>query len=213
MKKFLYIISFILVHSATLAQVGINTPTPTAMLDVMGDVKVEQKLYLENPGDYDEIRGSKLLIQATDKAILQYDIEKSKYGPINYAEYIFRDTMTIGLRDYDTQISASEYFVTVQGYYFLDPNGDTNITSHSTLNTENIEGFQIYAYIDSATNTWFIRAFLNNGTFQRNATDTQIDLYLNLIIYRNEFISKALNTITIDMDDKETATAPLPAGF
>lgn len=213
MKKLLYIISFILVHSVTLAQVGINTTTPTAMLDVMGDVKVEQKLYLENPGDYDEIRGSKLLIQATDKAILQYDIEKSKYGPINYAEFIFRDTATNGLQDYNTEISALDYFVTVQGYYFLDPNGDTNITSHSTLNTENIEGFQIYAYIDSATNTWFIRAFLNNGTFQRNAADTQIDLYLNLIIYRNEFISKSLNTVTIDMGDSETATAPLPAGF
>ncbi len=213
MKLLLYIplVFFFITASG---QVGINTHNPLATLDVQGNVKMDESLYLENPGDFDEIRGSKLLILSTTNEILEYDIAQSKYGPINYARYIFRNTSTNGLRDYDTKISTIEYIVSVQGYYFT-ANGNTNVLLRSNIDTANIEGYQIYAYRNQTTNTWFLRAFVNNSTFRSgtNFVDNPIDLFLNVIIYRNGFIAKSLDNITVNMGNLETGVAPLPAGF
>lgn len=201
--------------AGALAQVGINNPNPDATLDVNGSVWVRKKLFLENPGDYTQIRGSKLLIKKTDGQIVKYDIDISKYGPINYVEYVFRDTNTNGLQDFDTKISAHDYLVTVQGYYFLvAQTNSTNVTIKSNLAEDNIEGFQVYAYIDETTQTWHIKGFVNHSTF-RDSSDqaVPINLYMNLIIFRNGFIAKPLDMITVDMDTQESGIAPLPAGF
>lgn len=205
--------------NAFLAQVGINTTAPTATLEVVGDMKVEGRMYLENPGDNTTIRGSKLLIQSTDDTIKKYDINISKYGPINYSQFVFNELSKDGLQDYDTKISTTDYIVSIQGYYFLEANSDdTNIMLHSLIDNQNIEGYQIYAYPNTATNTWYIRAFGNNSEFMvkdsgNTMTPTDIDLYLNVIIYRRGFIAKAQNDISINMNDVETGTAPLPTGF
>ncbi|MBT0607963.1 hypothetical protein [Aequorivita echinoideorum] len=216
MKNFIYIAAILFLHTtAVVAQVGINNPNPQETLDVNGSAIVSDRLYLENPGNSTQIRGSKLLIQKTDDQIVQYDIEQSKYGPINYVEFVFRNTNTAGLTDYDTKISATDYLVTIQGFYFLRAGStDTNITIRSTLDNNKVEGFQVYAYISTATNTWHIKGFVNNSRFQNSSgADTSIDLYMNLIIFRNGFISKPLPNITVNMTNAETKTAPLPAGF
>jgi hypothetical protein len=218
MKKILLLL-FIFVPLITIpAQVGINTTSPSATLDVNGDVKIDQSLFLENPGDHTEIRDSKLLIKSASNELLRYDIAQSKYGPINYAQLNFRTTNTNGLQDYDTKISAEDYIVTVQGYYFLEPgSGDTDIMTRSSIDTDHIEGFQIYAYINPLTGTWFLRGFINNGRFRTRSSgffiDTPIDLFLNLIVYRNGFISKSVNAVTVDMSNSPNGTAALPDGF
>lgn len=211
-----FLLFFCLLNSAIIiAQVGINNPNPSAMLDVTGSVLVGKKLYLENPGDYPEIRGSKLLIKKTDEQIVKYDIDQSKYGPINYVQFVFKNTNAIGLQNYDSKISANDYLVTVQGFYFLvTGTNDTNITIHSNLAESNIEGYQIYAYIDNTTQTWHIKGFINDSTFRNNAdVDTAIDLYINLIIFRNGFIAKSLEDVSVDMNNLETKTVPPPSGF
>lgn len=200
------------------AQVGINTTTPTALLDVNGDARLEGDLYLENPGEYNVIRGSKLLINTVGNEIIQYDIAKSKYGPINYVKFAFKNTNTLGLKSYDTKISTADYLVTVQGYYFTGPNNNTSIMPHSKNSDEDIEGFQMYAYPNPDTETWFLTAKFNNGASFRASSggayvDVQVDIYMNLIIYRNGFISKRQKIIPVNMNGAETATAPLPAGF
>lgn len=197
------------------SQVGINTTTPAATLDVQGYVKIDNSLFLENPGNYLEIRGSKFLIQSTTSDILKYDITISKYGPINYAQYIFRNTSTNGLQDYDTKISTEDYIVTVQGYYFTAANANTNVLLHSNTTDENIEGYQIYAYPNPSTNTWFLRAFVNGATFRSGNpfVNNPIDLFLNVIIYRTGFIAKTLEPVEVNMNNNETGTAPIPAGF
>ena len=216
MKKSIHLI-LLLANVMLYAQVGINTQNPTALLDVNGNVKLEGNLYLENPGDFTIIRGSKLLINSTDNKILQYDIEESRYGPINYVQFAFKNTNTNGLDDYDTQIATEDYLVTVQGYYFSGPNENTNIMPHSSISDDDIPGFQMYAYPNADTGTWFVRGKFNDANFRASTnggfTDVQVDLYMNLIIYRNGFISKAQNQITVDMNDAETNIAPLPAGF
>ena len=216
MKKntFIFFISLGL-SSITWAQVGINNPNPTATLDVIGNVLVEEKLFLEAPGNYSQIRGSKLLIKKTDEQVVQYDIDASKYGPINYVEFVFKNTNTNGLKNYDTKISATNYLVTVQGFYFLiSGTNDTNITVKSTRDNSKVEGFQVYAYINPSTNTWWIKGFVNNSTFQNNSyANSAIDLYMNLIIFRNGFIAKPLDDVIVNMSNSETKTVPLPEGF
>jgi len=206
MKK-LYIILYVLFCFQYLnAQVGINNSSPLATLDIGGDVLIEGSLFLENPGNNLVIRGSKLLIVSTDNSVKQYDINTSKYGPINYVEYIFDDLSKDGLQDYDTKISTAKYIVSIQGYYFVKAvNGSTNVMTHSLIDNENIEGYQVYAYPNQVTNTWCLRAFINNGEFMAADNSgnimvpTSVDMYLNIIIYRRGFIAKEQNSISVDM--------------
>ena len=210
----LIVLSFSPIH----AQVGINTNTPSATLEVIGDVKLDSSLYLENPGNNTQIRGSKLLIRSTSNDLLRYDITASKYGPINYAEFSFNDLSTNGLYDYDTKISTADYIVSVEGYRFHDETPtETSVMPHSLISNDNIEGYQIYAYDNSTTQTWWLRAFVNNSEFmvrQGNGYEvTTIDMILNIIIYRRGFIAKSLTPISVDMGGIDSATAPLPSGF
>lgn len=221
MKNLYLLFISILSLSALTAQVGINTTSPGAALEVVGDVKLDSGLYLESPGDNTNIRGSKFLVRTTANELSRYDIDQSKYGPINYAEFKFENLSANGLLDYDTKISTTDYLVSVQGYSCgIAGNGRTgSIMPHSTNSDDNIEGYQIYAYKNSTTNTWFLRAFINDSEWQRydssagTYVNTEIDMWLNLIIYRNGFISKEQNDINVNMLFLETGVAPLPAGF
>jgi hypothetical protein len=220
MKK-LYITLYVLFCVQFLnAQVGINTLTPSADLEVVGNALIEGSLFLENPGTNLVIRGSKLLVLTTANSVKQYDIDISKYGPINYAQFEFNNLSKDGLQDYDTKISTLEYIVSIQGYYFLEAGtGDTNIMAHSLIDNENIEGYQIYAYPNTTTNTWYLRAFLNDSEFMTPGNGngpmvtSSVDMYLNIIIYRKGFIAKEQNSITVDMLNSETNTVALPTGF
>jgi len=153
------------------------------------------------------------LIRTTTNDKLKYDIGISKYGPINYAQFAFRYASTNGLLDYDTKISIDVYTVTIQGFYFLKTDGNTSLTIHSNTSNDDSEYYQFYAYKNTTTQTWFIKAFVNNATFRSGPSDIPVDIFLNLIIYRKRFISKELSDISIDMGNMETGTAPLPPGF
>lgn len=200
------------------AQVGVNTITPNAILDVNGDVKIEGSMYLEDPGDNNSVRDAKLLIKSTDDAIKRYDISVSKYGPINYVQYVFNRLSKDGLQDYDTKISTQEYIVSIQGYYFLEANTtETDVMLHSLIDNYNIEGYQIYAYPNTTTGTWFIRAFVNNAEFVipqgGSSVPSEVDFYMNVVIYRRGFIAKSQSSILVNMLNQETGTANLPSGF
>lgn len=217
--KYIYSILILCIGLApAMGQVGINSTDPQAALDVVGDVKMDGSLTLEDPGDNSEIRGSKFLIRSVSNDMLRYDINTSKYGPINYAEFAFRDVSTDGLQDYDTKISTSEYFVSIQGFSLLRAsNGRDDVMVHSTVSDDNIEGYQIYAYPDIGTQTWHIKAYANNSQFQAKSGDVyvnlSVDILMNVMIYRRGFITKAQNDVILDMGNLETGTAPLPAGF
>ena len=208
----------LLIHSSVnfcFGQVGINTTDPQATLDVNGFTKIDEKLYLEEPGDFEEIRGSKLLVEKTDATIVQYDIEASRYGPINYAELKFQNVSNQGVQDYDTGISITDYSVTVQGFYVRGVNGESNVITSSNDGDQFIEGFQVYAHKDFDDETWHIKAFVNNSIFRLGAnTNIRVNIFLNLIIYRKGLLTKegpsysisAGNTVTVGVLGK-------PAGF
>lgn len=218
MQNIYILLMIVLSFSPIYAQVGINTTTPSAALEVIGDVKLDSSLYLESPGNNTQIRGSKLLIRSTANELLRYDISASKYGPINYAEFSFNDLSTNGLYDYDTKISTADYIVSVEGYRFHDETPtETSVMPHSLISNDNIEGYQIYAYENSTTQTWWLRAFVNNSEFMVRQGGgyevTTIDMILNIIIYRRGFIAKSLTPISVDMGAVDSGTAPLPTGF
>ncbi len=220
MKKIILTFSiFLFAATVSKAQVGINKSNPSVTLDVAGDVKLDEALYLENPGDFTTIRGSKLLINTSSDEVVEYDILLSKYGPINYAEFVFANLSKDGLQDYDTKIPIDDYIVTIQGYYFLGAGtSNTNVMAHSTITDTNIEGYQIYAYKNNVTGTWFIRGFVNNAEFMVSDASyiyhpANIDLYLNVIIYRDGFITKSIAPISVDMGNSNSGVAPLPTGF
>lgn len=209
------ILGVLLYSGFALSQVGINTTTPVRALDVEGNAMTDEKLYLENPGNSTQIRGSKLIIEKTDQSIVQYDINISKYGPINYAQFIFRNTSRDGVKEYDTKISTLDYGVTIQGYYFREySTNSTSVITASNSGNNVVEGFQVYAYKNPSTNTWFIKGIVNNGFFLVGSnTNIKIDLYMNLIIYRKGFISKEIPDITLDLGGNSTGTVSKPTGF
>ncbi len=219
MKNILSILAFTISTVAIYAQVGINTTTPSSALDVNGEVLIEGSFYLESPGDNTAIRGSKFLVRTTSNVLSRYDIDISKYGPINYVEFAFRNLSAEGLLDYDTKISTADYLVSIQGYSCgIAGAGRTgSIMPSSSVSTLNIEGYQIYAYPNPSTGTWFLKAFVNNSTWQRyNGTtyvDTEIDMWLNVMIYRKGFIAKEQNSITVDMLNLPAGVALPPVGF
>jgi hypothetical protein len=218
MKNSLHFFFLILINvNITFSQVGINTDSPSVTLDVVGDVIIDNKLYLENPSSFSQIQNSKLLVQSTSLDILKYDIDASKYGPINYALFVFDELSTNGLQDYDTKIPTDDYIVTINGYYYKHPTIDDSAIFNSLISNSNIEGFQFYAYPNTSTNTWFLRGVVNNSQFQvrigAGFANSPIDMYLNLIVYRKDFITKDKGDIVVDMGNSETITVPLPAGF
>lgn len=221
MKKSL-LFPILLFHSILMiGQVGINNENPVADLDVTGSVLVREKLYLEDPGSFTNLATTKLLLIKDNGGIIKYDVEGSEFGPLNYAQFIFTNTNTRGLTGgFDTKISADKYTLVVQGFYFND-DGDTNVslrktTGSPTSNRERyMEGHQFYAYVEGTgvNRTWRIRAFVNNSSFYLSSA-SQIDLYMDVIIYRNNFITKIWGTPqTISLGSGTTGTAPLPAGF
>ena len=204
------------------AQVGINTSTPSADLDVVGDVKVDDKIYLENPGNRILSSGVTLLVSTTSGNIKKYDINTAKYGPINTVQYRFRVTSNFGLFDFDTKIPTDEYITTVQGYFFQKPApfASTNVLLHSNNDDDNIEGHQVFAFKNTTTNTWILRVYAANSEFRTQTDgatglyfDSTVDIYLNVIIYRTDFIAKELPDRTVNMGNSSTATATLPTGY
>ncbi|RXG17595.1 hypothetical protein DSM03_102472 [Leeuwenhoekiella aestuarii] len=195
------------------AQVGINTTNPSTDVDVNGFTIIEKKLYLEDPGESTQIRGSRLLIQRTDNSIVQYNLDISKYGPINYAELVLKATNKNGVEDFDTKIPIDPYNVTLQGYYFLDNNNNgTSVITQSTNGDDKIEGFQAYAYKGSTT--WHIKVFVNNSIFRvAGNNDIKVDIYINLIIFRKGLLAKEMNAVEVDLENKINGTAELPSGF
>lgn len=200
-------------------QVGINTQNPSATLEVNGDMLVREKLYLEGESLFGYMTGAKMLVEKTDDTWANYDIAASKYGPINYVQVKFARVSPYGLQDYNTKISTDKYIVSVQGVYYLKAGSSTDANVFLESNKsglDNIEGPQFYAY-EGPGNNWYIKGFVNNSTFKgavgNNMTDINIDLYMNIIIYRRDFIAKKHNTIQVNLGGSETGTANKPSGF
>jgi len=217
-KSLLLILTAYFFSSSLFSQVGINTDTPSAMLDVVGNVKIDESLFLENIAENQQIRGANLIIQTTDNRFLKYDTAISKYGPINYSKLIFEELSPDGLIDYDTKIDINDYSVTIQGYFFvINSNKSPEVLLRNDAERDIVEGYQIHAFKDLGTNTWHLQAIANNSRFYNPSLNgfpaTTIDMEINLVIFRNGFITKPGPDVTIDMQNNTTNRVLPPTGF
>ncbi|MGB1269714.1 MAG: hypothetical protein ACPG45_08235 [Flavobacteriaceae bacterium] len=214
MKQLLYIFIMCTYFYAS-SQVGIGTTTPTETLDVIGSMKLSEKLFLENPSAYTEIRGSKFLISTATNEILNYDLNISKYGPINFVAFEFEDLNTSGLLDYDTKISVSKYTVSLQGYSYVHANGGpagTSVYFKSATALDNVYGLTSQAY--KKNGTWWLQFYVDSSKFyNKSHGNINVDLFINTIIFRNDLLLSQGNTITVNMGNTTTATASLPTGY
>lgn len=186
-------------------------------LDVNGDVLIDESLTLEDPGNSLNIRGLNLLVRSTSNEFLQYDIGVSKYGPVNSVQFEFIGVSTNGLQDYDTKVSIDDYEMAVHSFYFKRNNSTSyGVVERSSISTINVEGYQIYAYKNTATNTWFLRAFVNNANFQSSTggyANINVDILLNIAVYRVGLLTKVQSDVNVNMSSNSTGTAALSNGF
>src|SRR5690606_22717636 len=122
---------------------------------------------------------------------------------------------------FNTQIDATKYTLAVHGFSYTDNSGGTSVTNRKTSGnpssnrTRYIEGQQFYAFVQSGT--WRLRGFVNNSPFRNGdegADLTQVNIRIDVIIYRNDFITKIWSGVqTVDMNNQATGTAALPTEF
>ncbi|WP_124979954.1 hypothetical protein [Nonlabens xiamenensis] len=217
-KHYLIILISLWVFPVTGQGLTINDSTTPATAEVDGNLRVNGDFYLENPGEVTNLDNAKLLVQSTSNDIMKYDIDVSKYGPINYSQYIFQNVNSAGLMSYDTKIPVSKYVVTVQGFYFTQANYDENILLRSTVANDRIEGYTVRAYVDTASGasfpTWHFQAFGTDSTFRTPAgAVTNANIFLNVFIFRRGFVIKDQGDVTVDMNNNEINNAATLPGF
>lgn len=216
MKKIFFTLLILFCCAMSFAQVGINTTNPTETLDVNGTTTVRQKLYLENPGPA-TLEHEEFLVKKPDNTWGKHNVASAKYGPVNYSQLIFRRVPSTGMTNFNTNIPTDKYIVAVQGYYYYLAGGtNTNVQLRSNRSTSSsnshIEGPQFYAFEQGGT--WRIAGLVTQSNFKQNyGTNTQIDLYMNVVILRKDFFTKGHGTINVNMGSSTTGTAPLPAAF
>lgn len=217
MKTQRYILQILLIMSCGLisyGQVGINTNTPTETLDVEGKTIVRERLYLENPNAA-EIQHQNLLVKRPDRSWAIHNVNTAKYGPVNYTEVKFENVPSAGIQSYNTLIPTSKYIVAVQGYYYyIAGSTNTDVLLNSTRAAspnDHIEGPRFHAYENNGT--WHIQGQVNQSNFQSEAGNTNVDIFMNIAIFRRDFFTKSHSDINVDMGGNSTGTAPLPPAF
>lgn len=218
MKKIFIIYTFIL-SQFVLAQVGIGTDNPQATLDVNGNLKIHEngKLYLENPGLYNNQSSSSLMIvkDLSDNTLKKFNPESMPFSSVSFTTYFFDNVDESGLLSYDTKINADRFHVCVGGYRVLKHDGDTSISLSGTTGSDNstINYLPLYnsrAYVNPATNTWILTFRPNSG----RVFESNIDLYLNVSIYFKNFLTKTNSPIVVNMNANTSGegSAPSPDG-
>lgn len=212
MKNYIYFFT-LLFSSIVFSQVGIGTNTPSETLEVNGTTKLHQnnKIYLENPGYYSGTSGSSSLMvkDLNTNELKKFDPATANFSSVYFTSYFFDNVAAEGLSSYNTKIDASKYYVSVGGFIVLKNDGTTSISIEGTTST-------------SGTNNYFplysARAFVQNGTWHlkflpnnNRVFESQVDIYLNVSIYRKNLLTNAENApIVVNLQNGTTGTAPAP---
>jgi len=206
MKKII-IISTLIFYGLATAQVGIGKTNPVQTLDVNGNMKVANTLYLENPGVYVGAASQSYLLvkDNSTQMIKRYVPETSSYSAISNATYAFTAVNFSGITNYDTGISASAYYLTIGGY-ILRGSGDTS-NIYIAGDTNNIPLYSARAFVENGT--WRIKFLPNNDrvfTVPTNITPKNMEIRLNIIVYRRDMLTTVNPTINYNMNANTAGT-------
>lgn len=213
MKKVLLTV-LIQISGFLIAQVGIGKSNPVQTLDINGNMKVSENLYLENPGVYiGQAANSYLLVKDnSNQTIKRYVPETSAYSAISNASYAFKSVSFSGISNYDTGIPSSVYYLTLTGY-ILRGSGDTS-NIYITGDINNIPLYSARAFVENGT--WRIKFLPNNGrlfTVPEDITPKNMEITINIVVYRRDMLTTINSQINYDMkaNTSGTGTAPVPS--
>lgn len=121
-----------LVPGIILAQVGINTTTPTHKLDVNGDVLIEKHLIETKNRD---ISGPFLLYTRSKDTnpvgeVKKLDPTLMNVAPVNRYKVIINNVNQDRVTNVDTGLSASKYFLAIADAKFVGANIGSNPITH-----------------------------------------------------------------------------------
>ncbi|WP_294276818.1 hypothetical protein [uncultured Chryseobacterium sp.] len=197
-----------LISNAQTTGVGIGTNTPTHTLEVNGNMKLSGDLYLENPGKHTgNSADSYLLVRDnSDKVLKRYVPATARYSAINSTVYFITNINPQGLSNFDTGISAANYYLIIGGFIIRGVNNNSNINLTQPGNTNQyIPQYSCRAFVQNGT--WRIEFMPNNG----RVFDQNPEIRLSVSVYRRDMLTTVNNTITVDMGANTAGTGSAPA--
>ncbi|PKA82607.1 hypothetical protein ATE92_0740 [Ulvibacter sp. MAR_2010_11] len=196
------IICLLLMSSALFSQVGINTQNPRTMLEVAGDMNISSALEILDYSTLEEVESSTFLIQEADNSIKSLDVSNPTGVALAYIqEYIIEEPNLDWVKEFNTQIDATDYVVIV-----------TSASFNQELDLTNNPGAADNASLP------FASAFVKNGTWRlvadypqaANIDETTIGVWtISTLIFSND-VSKQYGTVDIPMGGAATGAASSP---
>lgn len=210
MKTTLFTI-FSLLSLLIFGQVGIGLPanqTPTETLEVNGVFQLHDgnELFLENAGPYMGTSGNSIMmVHNTDTNTLnKFDPSSMPFAAITFIPYHFDNVSAHGLHNYDTKIDASKFYITIGGFFVLKEDGNTSI--EMTGSDSHFPLYSARAFVQNGT--WRLKFDLNNN----RQFDHLVDIYLNVSVYYNNFLTKTNTVKSVNMNGNTSGSTSKPDG-
>lgn len=196
------VICLLFLSCPVFAQVGINTLNPRTTLEVAGDMNVSSALEIIDYSTLQEVESSTFLIQEADNSIKSLDVSNPTGVALAYIqEYIIEEPNLDWVKEFDTQIDATNYVVIV-----------TSASFNQELDLTNNPGAADNASLP------FASAFVKNGTWRlvadypqaANIDVTAIGIWtISTLIFSND-VSKQYGTVDVPMAGASSGAAVSP---
>lgn len=179
------------------AQVGINTPTPTATLDVNGNMVLRKaNSALSN-------KGYSCIVRDDNTGELKVIASPSGNTlPLNYITYTLNNVNGDWVNDYDTKISSSEYTVAIIGSNYTSSNNGLTAAVGTDFNPMNVFAF-------NSGNTWHLSADYKGATSSGGNGTWEI----RCLVINNTLVKTLPNVIQNLGGSKDASATSSPSGL
>ncbi|WP_100803833.1 hypothetical protein [Ulvibacter sp. MAR_2010_11] len=201
MKKFPLLI-FVLSINLITAQVGIGTTTPTADLQVVGDVLVQDSFKTGSLGTVSGAEeGFKLLTRNTSSnpvgEITVLDVDQLNVAPVNVVDYHFTNIHLDNLSDVNLQYDSNKYVVGVANFRQTgDAVKKTTVSGNKSIGTFVVRTF-------ASSGTWHLE--IQNRDLDLDAGDS-LEYYVTLIVYNKSYF-RNMPSINTNLGGSNTGIA------
>lgn len=145
-----------------------------------------------------------------NNVLKRYVPETSAFSVINNVSYVFTAVNFNGLTNYDTGIPVSAYYLTIGGYIIRGGGDSSNV--YVTGDNTNIPLYSARAFVQNGT--WRIKFLPNHNrvfTVPDDQTQKNIEIRLNVIVYKKDMLTTVNPTIIHNMNATTTGTGTASA--